>query len=80
MRHASRSGGLFTWKQITLGFLSFALRLAEARLRVVHVASLRRLCREEAEDRRVDATGCVGPFYPKIDVSSVLCPRGIVVF
>jgi hypothetical protein len=34
----------------------------------------------EAEDGRVDATGCVGLFYPKNVVSSVLGPRGIVVF
>jgi hypothetical protein len=34
----------------------------------------------EAEDGRVSVTGCVGPFYPKIVVSSVLGPRGILVF
>jgi hypothetical protein len=34
----------------------------------------------EAEDRRVDTMGCIGPFYPKIVVSSVLGLRGIVVF
>jgi hypothetical protein len=46
----------------------------------VHVASSRRLHRVEAEDGRVGVTGYIGPFYPKIIVSSVLGPSGIVVF
>jgi hypothetical protein len=69
----------FAWKQVGLGFPSLASRLAEARLRVVHVAWSRRLRQDEAEDGRVDATGCVGPFYPKIIIFYVLGPRGIVV-
>jgi hypothetical protein len=44
------------------------------------MASSCSLRREEAEDRRVDATGCIRPFYSKIIVSSVLVPSGIVVF
>jgi hypothetical protein len=44
------------------------------------VASPRRLHRDEAEDRRVDATGCVGPFYPKIVVFYVLGPMGNLIF
>jgi hypothetical protein len=44
------------------------------------VASSRRLRREEVEDGHVDVMSCVGPFYPKIVISSVLGPRGIVVF
>jgi hypothetical protein len=47
---------------------------------MVHVASLWRLRREEVEDGQVDAMGCVGPFYPKIIVSSVLDFMGIIVF
>jgi hypothetical protein len=46
----------------------------------MHVASSQRLRREEVEDGLVDATGCVGLFYPKITVSNVLGRRGIVVF
>jgi hypothetical protein len=38
------------------------------------------LRRDKAEDGRVDVTGCVGPFYLKIVVSSVLGHSGIVVF
>jgi hypothetical protein len=70
----------FTSKQVVLGFSSLALRLTEALLRVVHVTLSRRLRREEAEDGWINATGCVGPFYPKIVVSSVLGSRGTVVF
>jgi hypothetical protein len=70
----------FAWKHVMLGFQSLAIRLVEARLLVVHVASSRRLHREKAKDGRVDASGYVRPFHPKIAVSSVLGPRGIVVF
>jgi hypothetical protein len=58
----------FAWKQVTLGFFSLASRLVEARRWVVHVTSLWKLHRVKAEDEQVDATGCVGPFYPKIIV------------
>jgi hypothetical protein len=44
------------------------------------VASSQRLHRDQVEDGRVDATGYVGPFYPKIDVFIVLGPRGNLVF
>jgi hypothetical protein len=70
----------FGWKQVTLGFSSLAVRLAEARLRVVHMTSSRRWHREEAEDGRVDVMGYVEPLYPKIIISSVLAVRSIVVF
>jgi hypothetical protein len=63
-----------------LGFTSLPIRLAEARLRMVHVASSLRLRREIAEDGLVDTTGCVRPFYPKITVFSVLGLTGIIVF
>jgi hypothetical protein len=34
----------------------------------------------EAEDGHVDVTGCVGLFYPKITVFSVLATGGNLVF
>jgi hypothetical protein len=44
------------------------------------VASQRK-CREvEAEDGRVDATGCIDPFYPKIIVFIILGPKDVLVF
>jgi hypothetical protein len=44
------------------------------------MASSRRLRREEVKDGRINAMDYVGPFYPKIIVSSVLDYRGILVF
>jgi hypothetical protein len=45
---------------------------------MVHVASLRRLRRVEAENGWVDATGYIGPFYPNFIVFYVLDRRGIL--
>jgi hypothetical protein len=47
---------------------------------MVHVASSWRLRRDQAEDGRVDAIGCVGPYYPYFAVYFVLGPMGILVF
>jgi hypothetical protein len=63
-----------------LGFPCLALRLTEARRRLVHVATLWRLRRVEVEDGWVDTIGCVGPLYLKIIISSVLGPKRVVVF
>jgi hypothetical protein len=47
---------------------------------MVYVASLRRSRGVQTEDGRVDATGYVRPFYPKIAVFIVLGPKDIVIF
>jgi hypothetical protein len=47
---------------------------------MVHVASSRRLSRVEAEDERVNVTGCVGPFYSNFAVFYVLGRSGILLF
>jgi hypothetical protein len=70
----------FTWKQVALGFPSLASRLMEARWWVVHVAPSRRLRRDQVEDGRVNATGCIGPYYPCFAIFHVLGPRDIIVF
>jgi hypothetical protein len=44
------------------------------------MASSQRLHRVQAEDGRVDAMGCIGPFYPRIAIFYVLGIRGIIVF
>jgi hypothetical protein len=44
------------------------------------VAPSWRLRRDQVEDGRVDAMGCVGPDYPYFAVFYLLGPRGIVVF
>jgi hypothetical protein len=70
----------FAWKQVALRFSSLALKLAEIRLRVVHVASSRRLRREKTEDGWIDVTSCVGPFNPKIIIFIVLGSKDVVFF
>jgi hypothetical protein len=69
----------FTRKQVGQGFPSLASKLAEAQRRVVHVAPSRRLCRSQVEDGRVDAMGCIRPFYPNFADFNVLGSMGIVV-
>jgi hypothetical protein len=46
---------------------------------MVHVASSRRSHRDEAEDGRVDATGCIRLFYPNFTVFVVLGHKGSLV-
>jgi hypothetical protein len=70
----------FTWKQVTLEFPSLSLRLTESRRRAVHVAPLRRLCRDKVKVGRVNAMGCVRPGHPYFVVFYVLGSSGIVVF
>jgi hypothetical protein len=47
---------------------------------MVHVASSQRSHVVEAEDGRVDETGCIRLFYPNFAVFIILGPRGILVF
>jgi hypothetical protein len=47
---------------------------------MVNVASSRMLCRVEVQDRRGDAMGCIGPFYPNFTIFIVLGPSGVLVF
>jgi hypothetical protein len=49
-------------------------------MQMVHVASSQRLCRVQAEDGCVNATCCIGSYYPYFTVFIVLCPRGSLVF
>jgi hypothetical protein len=46
---------------------------------MVHVASLWRLCGDEAEDRRVDATGRIRLFYTNFAIFVVLGHKGTLV-
>jgi hypothetical protein len=39
---------------------------------MVHMASSRRSCRDEAKDRQVDVMGCIRLFYPNFVVFVVL--------
>jgi hypothetical protein len=44
------------------------------------VAPSQRLRRVQAEDGWIDATGSIGPFYPRITAFYVLCPRVLLFF
>jgi hypothetical protein len=46
---------------------------------MVHLASSRRLRGNEAKDGRVNATGCIGLFYPNIAIFVVLGHKGSLV-
>jgi hypothetical protein len=74
----------FEVKEVRLGFFSLASKLAEARRRMVPVASSWRSRGCEAKDCRFDGVGCgaaeVGPNYPYFAVFLVLAHRGILVF
>jgi hypothetical protein len=80
VRHTSGSNDLFHVKASQFRFFQFASKLAEARRRVVHVASLWRLRRSQVEDGRVDMMGYIGPFYPTFVIFIVLGPKDSFVF
>jgi hypothetical protein len=69
----------FVAKQVGLGFLCFASKLANERRWVVHVTSLWRSRGSEAKDGRFDGVGCdvveVEPNYPSLDVIFLLAHR-----
>jgi hypothetical protein len=69
----------FAWKQVGLGFPSLPSRLAEALQRVMHVTLSRRSREDQVKDGQVDATGCIGPYYPYFADFIVFGPRGILV-
>jgi hypothetical protein len=78
--HAPRSSGLLrreeSWARVSM----LALKLAEERRRVMHVASSWRSHEDKVEDGRVNATGFIGLFYPNFAIFVVLGPRDILVF
>jgi hypothetical protein len=47
---------------------------------MMHMASSQMLRRVEAEDGRVDATVCIGPYYPNFVIFIVLGFKDILVF
>jgi hypothetical protein len=78
--HTSRSSSLFHLEASQARVSQFDSKMAEEQRRVVHVASSRRSRKDEAEDGRVDAMGCIRLFYPYFAIFIVLGPRGILVF
>jgi hypothetical protein len=78
--HALRSRGLLRVEASQARIYQSDLKTGGGATRMVHVVSLLRLHRVEAEDGWVDAAGYVRPFYPNFIIFYVLCPRGILVF
>jgi hypothetical protein len=77
--HALRSSGLLHL-EVSLARISHSsLKTDGGATRMVHVASSWRSCGDEAEDRRVYATGCIGHFYPNFTIFVVLGHKGSLV-
>jgi hypothetical protein len=77
--HTSKSSGLLHREANRARVSQFSSKLVEERRRVGHVASSRRSRGDEAEDRWVDAMGCIGLFYPNFAIFIVLGHKGSLV-
>jgi hypothetical protein len=73
--HQSRSSGLLRVKASQVRVFQSDIKTRW----VVHVAPSQRLRQSQVEGGRIDATGCIGLFYPTFVVFNVLGTRDIVV-
>jgi hypothetical protein len=80
VRHTSRASCLFGYEASRARVFESGIKTSGGAAWMVYVALSRRLRRVEAKDGWVDATGCIGPFYPNFIVFYVLCPSDIIVF
>jgi hypothetical protein len=78
--HASRFSSLLLMKASQDRVSQCSLKTGGCTTWMVHVASSWRSRADEAENGRVDVTGCIGPFYPNFVIYVVLGPRGVLVF
>jgi hypothetical protein len=62
MGHTLRSSGSLHLEASRVRVFQSDLKTGRCAVRMVHVTSSRRLCRVEAEDRRIDATDYIEPF------------------
>jgi hypothetical protein len=72
VRHASISSGLLRLEGSQARVSQSSLRTGRDVPRMVHLASSRSSHGDEAENERVDATGCITLFYPNFVVFIVL--------
>jgi hypothetical protein len=77
--HVSRSSGLLRLEASRGRVFQSGLETGGDTAQMMHVASSRRSRGDEAEDGRVDATGCIGLCYPYFVIFTVFGPRGILV-
>jgi hypothetical protein len=78
--HASRFSGLLRVEASQARVFQSDLKTDGGVMRMVHMTSSWRLRQVQAEDRQVNATGYIEPFYPNFIVFYVLLHRGILVF
>jgi hypothetical protein len=74
--HTSRSSGLLHLEASRARVSQCSLKTGRAMVRMVHVASSRRSCGDEAKDGQVDAMSCIGHFYPNFAIFIVLGHKG----
>jgi hypothetical protein len=70
--HTSRSSGLLRLKVSRARVSQSSLKTGGGTAWMLHVTSSRRSRGDEAEDVRVDATGCIRLFYPNFVIFVVL--------
>jgi hypothetical protein len=80
VRHTLRSSSLLRLKVSRARVFQSGLKTSGGTTWMVHMASSRRSCGDEAEDGWVDEMGCIGVFFPNFVIFIVLHPRGILVF
>jgi hypothetical protein len=78
--YASRSSGLFHVEVSWAKFSQSGLKTVEGATWMMHVASSRRLRRDQAEDECVGVMDCIESCYPCFAVFFVLSLRGVLVF
>jgi hypothetical protein len=66
--HASRSSGLLRLKVSRDRVSQSSLKTGGSAMWMMHVVSSHRSYGDEAEDERVDVTGCIRLFYPNFTV------------
>jgi hypothetical protein len=80
MGHVLKCSGLLCMKASRVRVSQNSLKTGGGVVRMVHVALLWRLCRDQIKNRWVDAMGYVRPCYPYFVVFFVLEHRDNLVF
>jgi hypothetical protein len=78
--HASQSSGLFCQEASRARVSQSGLKPGRGAAWMMYVTSSWRLGRVEAENRRVDVMGYIGPLYPNFAIFILLGHRGILFF
>jgi hypothetical protein len=79
VRHMSRSTSLLHLEASLAKVSQSGIKTSGGTAQMEHVTSSWSLCGVQAEDGRVNATGCIRLFYPNFVIFIILDPRGILV-